>query len=82
MIKEKEEGFRVGEKWTSKYLIHTPLERVYRKIAEQEEIEEFGMGQEHMTEQSDVESQSALPKAAHNLINPTYNRLKKVLFLS
>ena len=59
MLKEKEEGFRLGEKWTSKYLFHTPLERVYRKIAEKEEIEEemeeLGVGQEQMSEPSDIE---------------------------
>ena len=31
MKAEREEGFKTGEKWTSKYLFHIPIRRVHRK---------------------------------------------------
>ena len=41
MIDAKREGFKEGDKWTSKFLFHIPLQLVKRKKTREEELDEL-----------------------------------------
>jgi len=41
MLKAKRESFKEGDKWTSKFLFHIPLQRVHRKKTKEEELDDL-----------------------------------------